>query len=590
MAGAAVGLLVAGLLFVNRRRAPTGAVQAWSVFGADEARIAETFEAHKEEAPTEQLLALLEARGRRRREARAALERTVEAWESGVGVVGLGARNFFPPGGVAISALTGPCASAFCAGVATRSLALASLSDPIEDLPSNAFLELLTGPSSPPLAGWGGARVRTRWLGTLIRLAARGQYHSHLFEDQQGAAPGPVNTVKVLVLRDAAGAELTWVKTDLVGAFQDLRAAVLLRLHNQGVTGPDDGNFLFHGTHTHSGHGALNPRWFPMVATLDLFDADLFDSIANEIVEAVVEARENLTPARLGTGEVEIDSLTANRRHHCAGDPLDSDPDPTVGITRIDLPDDTPLATVFNFAIHGTSLDASNLLLSPDNMGYAEAWVEAHDGGTALFINGTEGDVRPVAGAPDAVGEPLGQKVIGARSAIQTSSQVTLRSTYCQLDEPPIDSPSPCSVRLEPLQFRPLMYVENPLQPGCYLDRGNSPIVVTIPKAKDPPIVEREGVVLAAHRLEYVVGGATRKTLILTLPGEPITDLGSDLRGRVSGVDDVWIFGLVNAHMGYIVTKAEYLQGGYESGANLFGPTEGERLVDIAAALAAALP
>ncbi|MGB5343529.1 MAG: hypothetical protein WBP67_15710, partial [Thermoanaerobaculia bacterium] len=80
---------------------------------------------------------------------------------------------------------------------------------------------------------------------------------------------------------------------------------------------------------------------------------------------------------------------------------------------------------------------------------------------------------------------------------------------------------------------------------------------------------------------------ATR-TLVMTMPGEPIRDIGMLMKANApAGVDNTWVFGLSNAHIGYIVTEEEYMQGGYEAMANFFGSTQGERLTSIAAYLAA---
>ncbi len=472
------------------------------------------------------------------------------------------------------------CAAELCAGVAMRGL------DPNDfDLPawpSCPLLRALTGTSQPPLAGWGG-RLRRNPFGVAVRWLFRRQYYSHLFEDSRGTLDDEtVNNAKALVLLDREGQKLVWVKADLIGAFQDLRSEIISRLHARGLTDVHDGNFLFHGSHTHSGLGAVNPRLFFQLATLDLFSEPLFDAVAESAVEAVLAAEASLEPARLGSGVTHVTGITENRRETCPGDPPDTEPDSEVGILRVERADGTALATVLNFAIHGTSLEADNLSFSPDNMGYAESWIEDHAGGTALFFNGAEGDVKPTGGDVRAVGETLGQAVLEALGEIEISDRVDFNFRYCQLDDPavPPEYPVSCPELLEPFQLRPFKFIE--VSPGCYRDRDGGGWAITVDKADDPPVLEREGVVLGAFRIDVHSGAGTKRTLVMTLPGEPITDIGLALKTAAHGLsfDHAWVFGLTNAHMGYVVTEEEYLQGGYEAGANVFGPSEGRVFVD----------
>ena len=64
---------------------------------------------------------------------------------------------------------------------------------------------------------------------------------------------------------------------------------------------------------------------------------------------------------------------------------------------RVDTAAGQPLATLWNFAIHGICFDAPNMQYSSDVMGSVSAWVEANVGGVALFMNADAGDVNPSA-------------------------------------------------------------------------------------------------------------------------------------------------------------------------------------------------
>lgn len=611
VASSALLLLSTAMVMGCRSTQNTSGRLMYDFLPHDPAKVERILEKTKSGGSEEQLIALASVSGPSKKKLRALRDETIESYDGGgpaaLGVQALPASLQASVQGVAHdAAFAAPlaCEDNFCAGVASRSLD-PYLWDPappdlplLTDLPSSWFLRLLTGTSQPPLAGY--FRLRLNFLGTAIRFAFPNHYYAHAFKDSQGSAPGgPTIQVKALALQGENGEKVFWVRTDLIGAFQDLRQAVLQGLHNEGMPELEQGQLLLHGTHTHSGLGALNPRLFPQVLTVDRFVEPIFDAVSNQIIEAILEADQDLQPARIGVGMAERSDLTRNRRGTCTakGDPPSPDPDPTIGILRIDRDDnDEPLATVFNFAVHGTSLSDDNLLLSPDNMGWAEWFIEQEIGGMALFFNGAQGDITP-RGAPDDtelpreayIGKELSNTVVAARPGILTTDEARLRWKHCHLDQPdrPDGKGCPAEFELENFQLRPLMFLEYPQDSDCYIDRGDGPWVIQITKEDDPPKVEREGAVMGAFLIETGPELQATSTLVMTMPGEPIRDIGMLMKANApAGADNAWVFGLSNAHMGYIVTEEEYGQGGYEAGANFFGPTEGERLMSIAASLA----
>src|SRR5262249_45090518 len=69
--------------------------------------------------------------------------------------------------------------------------------------------------------------------------------------------------------------------------------------------------------------------------------------------------------------------------------------DPELLGVKVTTADGAPLALVWNYAIHGTTLGPRNLRLSGDVMGEASRRLEAALGAPALFVNGAVGDVSP---------------------------------------------------------------------------------------------------------------------------------------------------------------------------------------------------
>jgi hypothetical protein len=54
-----------------------------------------------------------------------------------------------------------------------------------------------------------------------------------------------------------------------------------------------------------------------------------------------------------------------------------------------------PIATVWNFAVHGTCYGPSNMYFCTDIMGRANTLIEQTIGGVSLFVNADAGDVAP---------------------------------------------------------------------------------------------------------------------------------------------------------------------------------------------------
>lgn len=74
--------------------------------------------------------------------------------------------------------------------------------------------------------------------------------------------------------------------------------------------------------------------------------------------------------------------------------------------------------------------------------------------------------------------------------------------------------------------------------------------------------------------------------MIATLPGEPVTLLADALRRRSPlPAERTMVVGYAQGHMGYLLTPEDWLQGGYEPNINLWGPLEGEYLVEQSVAL-----
>jgi len=122
-----------------------------------------------------------------------------------------------------------------------------------------------------------------------------------------------------------------------------------------------------------------------------------------------------------------------------------------------------------------------------------------------------------------------------------------------------------------------------------------SSIVATPAPEEGVPTCETTRATLSALRLDGVpvrrldgggnpVGGADPSSLLLvTLPGEPVSLLADALRARAPApatADNTFIVGYTQGHVGYLLGVENWLAGGYEPSINLFGPLEGEWLME----------
>lgn len=148
-------------------------------------------------------------------------------------------------------------------------------------------------------------------------------------------------------------------------------------------------------SHTHSGPIAYADEKSPRR------NLEYINLLVERIVEAVQEAQANLVPARLeyssGEGNVGI-----NRRekmpdgHMEIGRNPEGARDKSVQVVSIrGERSGESVATLVNYACHGTVLGPDNLLVSADWIGVMRKKVEAELGGLALFLQGAAANINP---------------------------------------------------------------------------------------------------------------------------------------------------------------------------------------------------
>ena len=92
------------------------------------------------------------------------------------------------------------------------------------------------------------------------------------------------------------------------------------------------------------------------------------------------------------------------------------------------------------------------------------------------------------------------------------------------------------------------------------------------------PLCDTSRTTVSAIRISGTPSG---DYMALTMPGEAVAPFASYLRARSpAGADKTLLIGYANDHIGYILTAEDWLAGGYEPSINIWGPLEGEIIID----------
>lgn len=207
--------------------------------------------------------------------------------------------------------------------------------------------------------------------------------------------------VKALALEDGAGKRAVLITSDLIGYRRGAAEQVCERLEE--APGLERADVILNSSHTHTGPSLLlDPEDRPESMTLEQAERQIAwtHRLIELSVEAVVEALENLAPARLSYG-IGLAPFVMNRREWTPdGVRLGFNPggyaDRSVPVLRIDDPDGNPRGVLFGAATHNTTLSGNHYFVCGDYAGYAQEHVEReHPGMQAMFLLGCAGSANP---------------------------------------------------------------------------------------------------------------------------------------------------------------------------------------------------
>ncbi|KDR24151.1 Neutral ceramidase [Zootermopsis nevadensis] len=170
---------------------------------------------------------------------------------------------------------------------------------------------------------------------------------------------------------------LVFVSVDCAMIANGLRKEVLARLKTAYGDLYTEQNVMLSGSHTHSTPGGYMQNLLFDLSILG-FVRQTFAVLTSGIVKSVRKAHESMTRGSVFVTQGEVQGANINRSPtaYLANPPAERakyrhDVDKTMVQLRLVRDDGTPLGAINWFAVHPTSMNNTNTLVSSDNVGYA---------------------------------------------------------------------------------------------------------------------------------------------------------------------------------------------------------------------------
>lgn len=175
---------------------------------------------------------------------------------------------------------------------------------------------------------------------------------------------------------------IAFISVDVGMIGDGLRNSVIRKLQRRYNATYNQDNVIISGTHTHSAPGGFLLHLLFDLPSLG-FSAQTFGSLVSGIVKCVVRAHERLQPGRIFISKGHVEDANINRsptayeqnpEEEKAKYPHNTDTEMVQ--MKFVTTDMKPLGVISWFAVHPTSMNNTNTLVSSDNMGYASILFE----------------------------------------------------------------------------------------------------------------------------------------------------------------------------------------------------------------------
>lgn len=335
-------------------------------------------------------------------------------------------------------------------------------------------------------------------------------------------------------------------------------------------------------SHTHSGPAGVVARLHP--ASPDELDPALRARFVSTAAETIAAARRDLQPVELLFGTTTVQGVAANRN-----DPaIASDNRLSVLATR--RSDGSLHCAAVHFSCHPTILSAASRVVSADFPGalrrsLAERLPQGDSAPVVLFVNGAAGDIstRFTRRAQDAAEvERLGGMLAGAARAALHDARVLsgyIRHGSAAVTLTPRTSHAEAApVSIESGTTGDELMAASPGQRRINETRAQGAAMLAALAALSA------GAVAARCDLDaWLLGDLA----LVTVPGELFAAFGRQI--GVAAGEPTLVLGYANGYIGYLADHQAFAAETYEALASPYGPEDGERVVEMAAALVARL-
>ncbi len=344
----------------------------------------------------------------------------------------------------------------------------------------------------------------------------------------------------IALVLDNGEKKIVFCSVDNLGFPYEMVQEIIQKVHHQ--SGLEKAEIYIGSSHTHSGGGAYLNIPFLGEALAGQYNQAIAAFYIDKTIQAIMQANQNLQPAKVGIGYGQADNLSRYRGQW----PENISPLSDVAIIKITKLDGSPLAVLFNYPMHPTILKGQNRQFSSDFVGYTRQHIQSLLGNNIqpLYFNGAQGDIIPTKEDScfetcDAVGKSLAETIKQIWDQTSTSHDLSIET------------------KKETYSFQPQ----------------------TTPAGLILPIKE--------YKSEMNVIVLNYVHAFLTIPGELSSIYDRELKdvGKQLGYRHVSILGLVNDAHGYIILPGSWKRKTFESHLSFGGEEYGEVTKERAIAL-----
>jgi hypothetical protein len=425
------------------------------------------------------------------------------------------------------------------------------------------FLTVVAG-ALPAWSAFAAARETTEWragVATVDITPAPGLWMAG-FAARTEAARGTAMPLhaKALALEDARGRRAVLVTLDLLGVTGGMAARIAAEADRRYQL--PRAALMLNASHTHCGpvvDEMLSIAYDLTQAQRDAIAAYTRD-LESRVVKVIGDALAALTPASLGYGQGGCE-FAANRRVQFTPDGPVDHVVPVLVVSRATASSAAaaPLAIVFGYACHNTTLQAGFTQFHGDYAGVAQAVLQQrHPGVTAMFVSGCGADANPKPrGSIELVeqhGATLAEAVDRVLPAVIAQGAIggTIDTAFDTVNLPfaPVPDREGWTAKLK--------------DDDLYVRRHARLMLDTIERDGRLPAVQPDPIQVWAFGQGSGRGSGQGLTLV-ALGGEVVVDYAIRLKQELTNRTP-WIVGYSNDVFGYVPSRRVLKEGGYEGG------------------------